>query len=78
MIKRILVCALAGAMWLGVFGTGVAQEPSANSNGGTQSATGPLRMQDRVSREVFHELVTLPQLTILTTCNIKWTATKSR
>jgi hyperosmotically inducible protein len=64
MIKRILVCALAGAMWLGVFGTGVAQEPSANSNGGTQSATGPLRMQDRVSREVFHELVTLPQLTI--------------
>jgi len=64
MIKRILVCALAGAMWLGVFGTGVAQEPSGNSNGGVQNATGPLRMQDRVSREVFHELVTLPQLTI--------------
>jgi len=64
MIKRILVCALAGAMWFGMFGTGVAQEPSANSNGGVQNATGPLRMQDRVSREVFHELVTLPQLTI--------------
>jgi len=64
MIKRILVCALAGAMWLGVFGTGVAQEPSASSNGGMQSTTGPQRMQDRVSREVFHELVTLPQLTI--------------
>jgi hyperosmotically inducible protein len=64
MMKRVLVCALAGAMWLGVFGTGVAQEPSANSNGGVQNATGPLRMQDRVSREVFHELVTLPQLTI--------------
>jgi len=64
MIKRILVCALAGAMWLGVFGTGVAQEPSASSNSGMQSTTGPQRMQDRVSREVFHELVTLPQLTI--------------
>jgi len=64
MIKRILVCALAGAMWFGVFGIGVAQEPSANSSSGVQNATGPLRMQDRVSREVFHELVTLPQLTI--------------
>jgi hyperosmotically inducible periplasmic protein len=64
MIKRVSVCALAGAMWLGVFGIGVAQEPSAKSSGGVQNATGPLRMQDRVSREVFHELVTLPQLTI--------------
>jgi osmotically-inducible protein OsmY len=63
MTKRILVCALAGAMWLGVSGTGVAQEPSANSSG-VQSTTGPQRLQDRVSREVFHELVTLPQLTI--------------
>ena len=64
MMKRTLACALAGAIWLGVFGTGVAQEPSASSNGGMQSTTGPQRMQDRVSREVFHELVTLPQLTI--------------
>src|SRR6478609_1418379 len=64
MMKRVLVCALAGAMWLGTVGTGVAQEPSANSSGGVQNATGPQRMQDRVSREVFHELVTLPQLTI--------------
>jgi hyperosmotically inducible periplasmic protein len=63
MMKKLLACALGGAICLGVFGTGVAQEPGANSNG-TQSATGPLRMQDRVSREVFHELVTLPQLTI--------------
>ena len=63
-MKRTLACAIAGAIWLGVFGTGVAQEPSASSNGGMQSTTGPQRMQDRVSREVFHELVTLPQLTI--------------
>lgn len=41
-------------------GIATAQEP-----GGTaQSATGPQRMQDRLTREVFHELVTLPQLTI--------------
>ena len=49
---------------IGVFGIGIAQEPGANSSGGTQNATGQQRMQDRVSREVFHELVTLPQLTI--------------
>src|ERR1700756_4036024 len=29
-----------------------------------QGATGPQRMQERVTREVFHELVMLPQLTI--------------
>jgi hyperosmotically inducible periplasmic protein len=63
-MKKILACALSGAMCFGVFGTGVAQEPSANSGGNVQSTTGPLRMQDRISREVFHELVTLPQLTI--------------
>ena len=64
MTKRILAWALAGAMCFGVFGTGVAQEPSSSSSGSAQSTTGPLRMQDRVSREVFHELVTLPQFTI--------------
>ena len=36
----------------------------ANSSGNAQNATGPQRMQDRISREVFHELVILPQLTI--------------
>jgi hyperosmotically inducible protein len=51
-------------MLLGVFGTGAAQEPSANSSANVQNATGPQRSQDRISREVFHELVTLPQLTI--------------
>lgn len=41
-------------------GTAAAQEP-----GGTaQTATGPQRMQDRVTREVYHQLVILPQLTI--------------
>jgi hyperosmotically inducible periplasmic protein len=62
-MNRILTCALAGAMCFGVFRTGAAQEPSANP-GGVQSVTGLHRMQDRISREVFHELVTLPQLTI--------------
>lgn len=41
-------------------GIAAAQEP-----GGTaQTATGPQRMQDRVTREVYHQLVILPQLTI--------------
>ena len=69
---------LAGAVSIGISGMGRAQEPGSSSGTAAQSVTGPQRMQDRVSREVFHELVTLPQLTILTTCNIKWTATKSR
>jgi hyperosmotically inducible periplasmic protein len=63
-MKKLLACALSGAMCFGVVGTGIAQEPSANSSGNVQSATGPLRMQDRISREVFQELITLPQLTI--------------
>jgi hyperosmotically inducible protein len=63
MMNKIVGCALAGVMCFGVFGIGVAQEPSANP-GGMQSVTGPKRLQDRISREVFHELVTLPQLTI--------------
>jgi len=49
-----------GMLCVVLSGIATAQEP-----GGTaQSATGPQRMQDRLTREVFHELVTLPQLTI--------------
>jgi len=49
-----------GMLCVVLSGITIAQEP-----GGTaQSATGPQRMQDRLTREVFHELVTLPQLTI--------------
>ncbi|MBZ5493501.1 MAG: BON domain-containing protein [Acidobacteriia bacterium] len=48
-----------------MFGVSVAQEPAGgNSSSGAQNVTGPQRMQDRISREVYHELVMLPQLTI--------------
>jgi len=63
-MKKILGCMLAGVMCIGISGTGLSQEPSSNPGGAAQSITGPLRMQDRISREVFHELITLPQLTI--------------
>ena len=63
MMNKIVGWALAGAMCFGVSGIGVAQEPSANPSG-LQSVTGPKRLQDRISREVFHELITLPRLTI--------------
>jgi hyperosmotically inducible protein len=47
-------------MCLAMSGIAPAQEP-----GGTaQGVTGPQRMQERITREVFHELVMLPQLTI--------------
>jgi hyperosmotically inducible protein len=63
-MKKILGCVLAGVMCIGMSGTGLSQEPASNPGAGAQSTTGPLRMQDRISREVFHELITLPQLTI--------------
>ena len=64
MMKIGLGFLLAGAMSIVMSGIGAAQEPAGNSGGGAQNVTGTQRMQDRISREVFHELVTLPQLTI--------------
>lgn len=63
-MKKIPGCVLAGAMCIGLSGMGMAQEPGSNSGAAAQGVTGSQRMQDRISREVFHELVTLPQLTI--------------
>lgn len=63
-MKTILGLVLAGVMCIGIAGTGAAQEPGGNSGTAAQGATGPQRMQDRISREVYHELVMLPQLTI--------------
>src|SRR5215467_12094928 len=63
-MRKIPGCVLAGLICICMSGTGLSQEPGSNSATATQGATGPQRMQDRVSREVFHELVTLPQLTI--------------
>lgn len=64
MMKKILGRVLAGVMCIGISGAGVSQEPSSNPGATAQGAAGPQRMQDRISREVFHELVMLPQLTI--------------
>lgn len=50
----------AGMLCVALSGIATAQEPSSNAQG----ANGSQRMHDRVSREVFHELVILPQLTI--------------
>jgi hyperosmotically inducible protein len=63
-MKTILGFVLAGVMSVGMSGAGAAQERGSNSGAAAQVATGPQRMQDRISREVYHELVMLPQLTI--------------
>ena len=63
-MKAILGCVLAVAMCIGMSGTGLSQEAGSNSGAVAQGVTGSQRMQDRISREVFHELVMLPQLTI--------------
>jgi hyperosmotically inducible periplasmic protein len=53
--------------WLAVSLMGFALGGTAMARGGSQNAqnpTGQQRLQERITREVFHELVTLPQLTI--------------
>ena len=50
----------AGMLCVALSVIATTQEPG----GMAQGAAGPQRMQERVTREVFHELVTLPQLTI--------------
>jgi len=62
-MRRFSGWVLAFAICIGLAVAGAAQEPAGNPSG-AQNATGPQRSQDRISREVFHELITLPQLTI--------------
>ena len=63
MMRRISGWVLAFAICIGLAVAGTAQEPTSNPSG-AQNATGSQRSHDRISREVFHELVMLPQLTI--------------
>jgi osmotically-inducible protein OsmY len=59
-MKKILGWGLLALMCSGVGMAGIAQ----TSGGATQASSGQQRMQERITREVFHELVMLPQLTI--------------
>ena len=52
-IAAAMVCVVLSGM-------ATAQEPG----GAAQTAAGPQRMQDRITREVYHELVMLPELSI--------------
>ena len=63
-MKKTVSWLFAGLMCVAMSGTGVAQNPGGNPAESAQAGTGPQRMQDRISREVYHELVMLPQLTI--------------
>ncbi|HEY1528617.1 MAG TPA: BON domain-containing protein [Candidatus Angelobacter sp.] len=58
-MKKVFGWSIAALLCIAMAGITPAQEPSS-----AQTATGPQRMQDRITREVFHELVLLPQLTI--------------
>lgn len=60
-MRKISSVFFAAVMSLGILtAAGMAQQAGARS----QDATGPQRQQDRIMREVRHELVMLPQLTI--------------
>lgn len=59
-MRKMVDWLFIGVLSIAMAGIGAAR----NSDGAAQEATGPQRMQDRISREVFHELVMLPQLSI--------------
>ncbi|MGC2694745.1 MAG: BON domain-containing protein [Candidatus Angelobacter sp.] len=58
-MNRITHWFLAGLICAGTIGVSAGQ-----SGGSAQPSTGSQRMQDRITREVRHELVMLPELTI--------------
>jgi hyperosmotically inducible periplasmic protein len=60
-MKKVFGWSIAGLMCIALAGMAPAQEPG---GGAPQKATGPQRLQERITREVYHELVMLPQLTI--------------
>jgi osmotically-inducible protein OsmY len=72
LMKTILGWLALSLMCFAVGGTVAAQ----NRSDSAQTATGPQRMQERISREVFHELVMLPQLTIFDNLQYKVDAGK--
>jgi hyperosmotically inducible periplasmic protein len=59
-------CWFLGVMiCLGIAGSAMAQQSGGKTPGsGNQSSAADQRMQDRITREVYHELVMLPQLSI--------------
>jgi len=64
-MKKLKFCCTAVLVLLGAIGVSMAQ-------GGTaQPSSGEQRMEDRISREVRHELVMLPQLTIFDSLRYK-------
>ena len=65
-MKKISYWFLAGLICLTMYSTSAAQ-----NTGGAQASTGAQRMQERISREVFHELVMLPQLSIFDNLQFK-------
>ena len=59
-MRKIVGWLFVGLMSVAMAGSGLAR----SSDGAAQAATGPQRLQERISREVFHELVMLPQLSV--------------
>ncbi len=61
-MRKTLSSLLAAVMMLGTAAASLAQTQP--QRGGAQSPAGEQRLQERINREVYHELVMLPQLTI--------------
>ena len=61
----------SGLFLLAMMCFAMAASAIAQQSGGAQASTGQQRMQERISREVYHELVMLPQLTIFDNLQFK-------
>lgn len=77
-MKSTLLQYMAIMLCLGVVGSAWGQQPvqaqgaqAQQAVQGTQSSAADQRMQDRITREVYHELVTLPQLSIFDNLSYK-------
>lgn len=66
-MKKVSGWFLVAMMCFAMAATAIVQQ----SGGAAQTSTGQQRMQERISREVFHELVMLPQLTIFDNLQFK-------
>jgi hyperosmotically inducible periplasmic protein len=66
-MKKVSAWFLAAMMCFAMPAAAIAQQ----SGGGAQTPDGQKRMQERISREVYHELVMLPQLTIFDNLQFK-------
>ena len=70
-MRKTFSCLLGVTLCLTVAATALAQQSGGQTVAGSKSSAANQRMQDRLTREVYHELVMLPQLSIFDNLSYK-------